>query len=284
MSTAVLPALFISHGAPLFAVEAGETGPALGRLGASLAQAAGAALRGVVILSPHWMARTPAVMTHPAPPTWHDFGGFPAELYQLRYPAPGSPELGQEVIGLLRAAGIEAQADAERPLDHGAWVPLMHLLPEANVSVVQVALPQRWGPAEVFALGQALSSLRGKGVLLIGSGSMTHNLGEFFGGAREPAPYVVAFSRWVESAVVRGDVQALLNYRQEAPHASRAHPSEDHFLPLFFALGAGGWGRERGVQAEYVSREVMYSMLAMDSFVLWPGAAAAQHAPAALAG
>ena len=265
-----LPALFISHGAPLFAVEPGQSGPALRRLGTSLEQAVGVPLRGVVIMSPHWMARTPAVMTNAAPPTWHDFGGFPAELYQLRYPAPGSPELGQEVIGLLRAAGIEAQADAERPLDHGAWVPLMHLLPKADVPVVQVALPQRAGPAEVMALGQALSSLRESGVLLIGSGSMTHNLSEFFGGEREPAPYVVEFSRWVESAVERGDVQALLDYRQRAPHASRAHPSEDHFLPLFFALGAGGWGSGSGARPEYVSREVMYGMLAMDSFALRP--------------
>lgn len=270
-----VPALFISHGAPLFALEPGETGPALTRLGAELSQVAGAPLRGVVVLSPHWMSRTPAVMTNPAPPTWHDFGGFPAALYQLRYPAPGSASLGEEVIGLLREAGIEAQPDAARPLDHGAWVPLMHLLPAADVPVVQVALPHRAGPAEVYALGQALSGLRESGVLLVGSGSMTHNLGEFFGGAREPAPYVVEFSRWVEDAVARSDVDALLDYRRQAPHAARAHPSEDHFLPLFFALGAGGWGRDAQVKPDYVSREVMYSMLAMDSFVLRPAAATA---------
>lgn len=275
MSATTVPALFISHGAPLFALEPGETGPALTRLGVELAHDHGAPLRGVVVLSPHWMSRTPAVMTNPAPTTWHDFGGFPAALYQLRYPAPGSASLGEEVIGLLHAAGIEAHPDAQRPLDHGAWVPLMHLLPAADVPVVQVALPQRAGPAEVYALGQALRSLRESGVLLVGSGSMTHNLGEFFGGAREPAPYVIEFSRWVESAVARGDVQALLNYRNEAPHAVRAHPSEDHFLPLFFALGAGGWGRDASVRPDYVSREVMYSMLAMDSFVLRPTGVAA---------
>jgi 4,5-DOPA dioxygenase extradiol len=275
MSARSVPALFISHGAPLFALEPGETGPALTRLGAELSQVAGAPLRGVVVLSPHWMSRTPAVMTNPAPPTWHDFGGFPAALYQLRYPAPGSASLGEEVIGLLHEAGIEAQPDAARPLDHGAWVPLMHLLPAADVPVVQVALPHRAGPGEVYALGQALSGLRESGVLLVGSGSMTHNLGEFFGGAHEPAPYVVEFSRWVESAVARSDVDALLDYRRQAPHAVRAHPSEDHFLPLFFALGAGGWGRDAQVKPDYVSREVMYSMLAMDSFVLRPAAATA---------
>lgn len=258
-----LPALFVSHGAPLFAVDAGETGPALTRWGQGLkAQFPG--LRGVVVMSPHWMARSPMVMAGAQPATWHDFGGFPPALYQLQYPAPGSPALAAEVASLLGAAGIPAQGDAARPFDHGAWVPLMHLFPQADVPVVQVALPATAGPAEVYAMGMALRSLRSQGVLVMGSGSMTHNLSEFFGGAREPAPYVVEFSRWIEDAVTRGDIKALLNYRSQAPHAERAHPTEDHFLPLFFALGAAG----DGVQANYLSREVMYSMLAMDAFAL----------------
>lgn len=258
-----LPALFVSHGAPLFAVDAGETGPALTRWGQGLkAQFPG--LRGVVVMSPHWMARSPMVMAGAQPATWHDFGGFPPALYQLQYPAPGSPALAAEVASLLGAAGIPARGDAARPFDHGAWVPLMHLFPQADVPVVQVALPATAGPAEVYAMGMALRSLRSQGVLVMGSGSMTHNLSEFFGGAREPAPYVVEFSRWIEDAVTRGDIKALLNYRSQAPHAERAHPTEDHFLPLFFALGAAG----DGVQANYLSREVMYSMLAMDAFAL----------------
>ncbi len=267
MTSSTLPALFISHGAPLFAVEPGETGPALTRFGATL-QAQG--LRGVVIMSPHWMARAPAVMTNPQPDTWHDFGGFPPALYQLQYPAPGSAALGEEVIGRLAQAGIEARADAQRPMDHGAWVPLMHLLPAADVPVVQVALPLGYGPAQVYAMGQALAGLREQGVLVVGSGSMTHNLAEFFGGAREPAPYVVEFSRWIESAIQHGSLKALLDYRTEAPHAQRAHPTDDHFLPLFFALGAGGFGQDgqAPVKADYLSREVMYSMLAMDSFAV----------------
>lgn len=264
MTTSRFPALFVSHGAPLFALEPGDTGPALTRWGAQLA--ASAPLRGIVVMSPHWMARGPAVMTSAAPQTWHDFGGFPQPLYELQYPAPGSPALAQEVLDLLAAAGMPAQADATRPLDHGAWVPLMHLFPQADVPVVQVALPLGWGPAQVLAMGQALSGLRERGVLVMGSGSMTHNLAEFFGGAREPASYVVAFSRWVESALARGDVAALLDYRAQAPHAARAHPSEDHFLPLFFALGAAG----EGARPEYLSREVMYGMLAMDALALQP--------------
>ena len=248
-----VPALFVSHGAPLFAVDAGTTGPALTQWGQGLkAQVPG--LRGVVVMSPHWMARSVQVMTGPQPATWHDFGGFP-------------PALAQEVLGLLQAAGVAAQGDAARPFDHGAWVPLMHLFPEADVPVVQVALPVGAGPAEVYALGAALRSLRSQGVLVLGSGSMTHNLAEFFGGERAPAPYVLEFSRWIEAALARGDMAALLNYRSQAPHAHRAHPTEDHFLPIFFALGAAG----DDLHANYLSREVMYSMLSMDAFALEPG-------------
>ena len=264
MTAASLPSLFVSHGAPLFAIDAGTSGPALTAWGATLP----ADLRGVVVMSPHWMTRAPAVMTNPQPKTWHDFGGFPAELYQLQYPAPGDAALGQQVIGLLADAGITAAADAARPLDHGAWVPLMHLLPSAKVPVVQFALPVGHGPREVYAMGAALQSLRSQSVLVVGSGSMTHNLGEFRGGTTAVAPYVSEFSRWVEARLLAGELETLLDYRSQAPHALRAHPSDDHFLPLFFALGAAGNSAGNQVQAEYLTREVMYGMLAMDSLTL----------------
>ena len=260
-----VPALFVSHGAPLFAMEAGSTGPALARWGQTLRKNF-ASLRGVVVMSPHWMAPTPRVMTSAQPATWHDFGGFPPALYALQYPAPGSPALAHEEIALLQSAGMAAQGDAERPFDHGAWVPLMHLFARADLPVVQVALPSQAGPAEVYAMGVALRSLRQSGVLVMGSGSMTHNLREFFGGEREPAPYVLEFSRWIEDTLLRGDLAALLDYRRRAPHAARAHPTDDHFLPLFFALGAAG----DDLRPDYLSREVMYGVLAMDAFALQP--------------
>lgn len=258
-----MPALFISHGSPMFALEAGETGPALTQWGQTL-RAQYPQLRGVVIMSPHWMAHGVQVMSNPAPATWHDFGGFPPALYQLQYPAKGDPALAQQVLGLLNQAGMNAVADTQRPLDHGAWVPLMHLLPEADVPVVQVALPMHATARDVYALGQALQSLRNEGVLLIGSGSMTHNLGEFFGGARQAADYVVEFTRWVEMQIHAGAIDTLLDWQTRAPHALRAHPTDEHFLPLYFALGAGG----QGAKAHYLSREVMYGMLAMDAVVL----------------
>lgn len=266
MSQSPLPTLFVSHGAPLFALEPGQTGPVL----AQWAQTHAPHPRGMVVMSPHWMARSPAVMTTPQPSTWHDFGGFPRPLYSLQYPAPGSPALAQRVLALLDAAGIPAQGDAQRPLDHGTWVPLMHLYPKADVPVVQVALPVGLGPNEVYAMGQALQDLRRTGILLVGSGAMTHNLGEFGSlNSDQAAPYVVEFSRWVESAVQRGDLAALLNYRALAPHAARAHPTEDHFLPLFFTLGAAGWGQAGSAPAlNYLSREILYGMLAMDALAL----------------
>lgn len=257
-----LPVLFVSHGSPMFALEAGETGPALTRWGQALRQRH-PGLRGVVILSPHWMAHGVEVMAHAQPPTWHDFGGFPPALYRLQYPAPGAPVLAQQVQARLAQAGIAATLNPERPLDHGAWVPLMHLLPQADVPVVQLALPVDADARAVYALGQALQDLRSQGMLLVGSGSMTHNLREFFGGERQAASYVVEFSRWVEQQVQTGAIDALLDWQQQAPHALRAHPTDEHFLPLYFALGAGA-----GSTPHYLSREVMYGMLAMDAFAL----------------
>jgi Uncharacterized conserved protein len=239
-SPTVVPALYVSHGAPLFAVDAGETGPALTRWGQGLrAQFPG--LRGcghhvAALDGPHHAGHD-----GPQPATWHDFGGFPPALYQLQYPAPGAPALAQEVLALLQAAGVAAQGDAGRPFDHGAWVPLMHLFPEADLPVVQVALPVGAGPAEVYALGAALRGLRSQGVLVMGSGSMTHNLAEFFGGAREPAPYVIAFSRWIESALERATEGAAELPQPGAPR--RARPS--HRRPFFAAVLCAGRCRRR---------------------------------------
>ena len=256
-----LPTLFVSHGAPTFALEPGLAGARLAALGRQLPRP-----QAVLVVSPHWMTRQPQATLSLRPETIHDFGGFDPALYTLQYPAAGAHLVARRALELLQAAGLPASPNADRGLDHGAWVPLMHLFPQADLPVVQVALPVGAGPAEVYALGAALRSLRDDGVLVVGSGSMTHNLSEFFGGAREPAPYVLEFSRWIEAALARGDMKALLNYRSQAPHAHRAHPTEDHFLPIFFALGAAG----DDLQARYLSREVMYSMLSMDAFALHP--------------
>lgn len=258
-----IPALFVSHGSPMFALEPGTTGPALQQWARSL-RGKFPSLRGVLVMSPHWMSPSIEVMSTPNPHTWHDFGGFSPALYRLQYPASGAPALAQRVGQLLKKAGMHVQLNDTRPFDHGAWVPLMHLLPKADVPVVQLSLPQQAQAADVYALGVALQSLRDEGVLLVGSGSMTHNLRDFMMGDGEQSAYVQEFSRWIEAQVVSGRIDALLNWQQSAPQALRAHPTDEHFLPLFFVLGAGG----DNAQVEYLSREVMNDVLAMDSFAL----------------
>lgn len=263
MSAQRTPVLFVSHGSPLFALEPGTTGPALRDWVDTHAPAR--ALRGIVLMSPHWMTRGIGVMTTPRPQTWHDFGGFPEALYQLQYPAAGDPALAQQVLKLLNEGGCPAGADPERPFDHGAWVPLRHMYPEANVPVVQVSLPAHVPPADIDAIGQALAPLREQGVLLMGSGGMTHNLRELRRVPGPTDPYVSAFTGWVEQTLKSGDLEAMLDYRARAPHAERAHPSDEHFLPIYFALGAAGWGRDAQVQPDYISHGVMFSTLSMDA-------------------
>ncbi len=249
----------------MFALEGGTTAPALAAWARKL-ELANVKPKAVLIMSPHWMTRAPVVMTHPQPPTWHDFGGFPPALYQLRYPAVGNVALANQVQGLLLAAGIDCASDAQRPYDHGAWVPLLHLFPKADIPVVQLSLPANDSPAQLIALGKALGSLREQGVLIIGSGSMTHNLSEFSHDRRANVlgnvaePYAIEFARWVENALSSGNTEALLNYRTLSPHAVRAHPTDEHFVPLYFALGAAN-----GDAPQYLSREVMSGSFAMDA-------------------
>jgi 4,5-DOPA dioxygenase extradiol len=223
----------------------------------------------VLVMSPHWMSAGVEVMSAARPATWHDFGGFPEPLYRLQYSSPGAPAVAQQVIEALQAAAIPAQADAARPYDHGAWMPLLHMLPQADLPVLQVSLPADFEPAQLYAMGQALAGLREQGVLIVASGSMTHNLREFFNGRQNwdapAASYVQEFSGWVEQALLAQDRERLFDYRAQAPHAARAHPSDEHFLPLYFALGAAGWGQPGVAAPEYFNREVMYGYLAMDS-------------------
>jgi 4,5-DOPA dioxygenase extradiol len=262
-----VPTLFVSHGSPMMALEPGETGPVWLAYGKAVSRQYD--LRGVVIMSPHWMTDGLSIMAHPSPPTWHDFGGFPEPLYAMQYPAPGSPALAQTVQQALAMQGLEAALDPDRPLDHGAWMPLRFLLPEARVPVIQLSLPADARPRDVYAIGAALQPLREQGVWLIGSGSMTHNLREFFGGrpAQDApvAPYVQSFTQWMSDVLERGDREAAWDYRERAPEAVRAHPTDEHLLPLYFSLGAAGWGETNGSQPHYLSREVMYRYLAMDS-------------------
>lgn len=232
-----LPSLFISHGSPMLALQPGASGPALTRLAQKLPRP-----RAILVVSAHWESHDLRVGSAVNPQTWHDFRGFPAELYQVQYPAPGAPKLTAEVAKRLAQAGLPAQLDAERPLDHGAWVPLTLMYPQANIPVIQVSLPSQQGPALQRRVGQALAGLRDNGVLLIGSGSITHNLGEldWQAGPEQVEPWAQAFRDWVVKKLTTQDNAAIDDYRRQAPYAVRNHPSDEHLLPLFFAAGAGG--------------------------------------------
>jgi 4,5-DOPA dioxygenase extradiol len=250
------PAIFVSHGAPTFALEPGLLGSRLTALGETRLANATA----IVVVSPHWQTCGVRVTGAARPATIHDFGGFPPPLYALTYPAPGAPALAAEAVSLLIDRGFAAMVDDERGLDHGAWVPLRYLRPEADVPVIQVSMPHNLDTAGALRLGQALAGLRERGVAVIGSGSLTHNLYEIRRDGGH-ADYAAAFAAWSRDAVLAGDVAALLGYRQRAPSAIRAHPTEEHYLPLLVAVGAAD-----GDTPQVIEGGITYGVLAMDSY------------------
>jgi 4,5-DOPA dioxygenase extradiol len=221
----------------MFALEPGEAGAALKALAHSLPQP-----KAVVVISPHWETDAPTVTTTATPKTIHDFGGFDARLYDIQYPAPGSPEVAQWVVNALQAAGLPAHTDASRGLDHGAWVPLLHMFPNAQVPVVQLSIQHHLGPAHAYRVGQALAPLAQQGVLIMGTGSITHNLRDWHmahAHCHGTPSYVNAFADWMHKHTVQRDIDSLINYRRLNPHAAQAHPRDEHLLPFFSALGAG---------------------------------------------
>jgi 4,5-DOPA dioxygenase extradiol len=232
-----LPAVFVSHGAPSLPLTDSPAAAFLRGLGVTLGRPAA-----ILCVSAHWDSERPALSLAERPETIYDFRGFPDALYRLTYPAPGAPELARRAAGLLAAAGEMLELDAGRGLDHGAWVPLLLMYPEADIPVVQLSVQSGRGAAPHLALGRALAPLRDEGVLILGSGGAVHNLRQFFGNPGATPDWALAFDDWLCRQVEAGAVEALVDYRAKAPHGRQAHPSEEHFLPLHVALGAGGEG------------------------------------------
>jgi 4,5-DOPA dioxygenase extradiol len=226
--------LFLSHGAPTLPISGLPARAFLADLGRQLARP-----KAVVVVSPHWMTRERAVKSPPRFTTWHDFHGFPDELYALEYDAPGDARTRDRVRELLAAAGVPAVPSDDLKLDHGVWVPLLLMYPKRDVPVVQIAATFDT-PRDYLALGRALRPLAADGVLLLGSGGFVHNLREVVFDGQEVPDWAQQFADWTDARLKDGDWDALCDYRQRAPQAARAHPTEDHFLPLFFAGGAGG--------------------------------------------
>ena len=253
-----LPSLFISHGAPTFAIEPGLAGAQLRALGLALGKP-----RAMLVVSPHWMTRGVEITAVVSPSTIHDFGGFPNALYSIEYPAPGSPELAVRVQQLLSLSGVMATLDMQRGLDHGAWVPLLYLYPDADVPVIQVSVPFHTDEAQAFELGLALAPLAAEGVLVVGSGSLTHNLYEFRQGDVQEAAYAREFTEWIRATVQAGNTEQLVHALQRAPHAARSHPTPEHFLPLLVAAGAAS----SVAVATVLDGGIRHGVLAMESYV-----------------
>lgn len=253
-----LPSVFISHGSPMHALQPGAAGEAWKALGGRLPRP-----RAILIASAHWETSLPMLTGNAKPETIHDFYNFPEPLYRLRYPAPGAPEVAQRAQQLLKNAGFGAAIDGCRGLDHGAWAPLLYAYPEHDVPVVQISVQPALGPRHHFAVGKALRPLVPENILVIGSGHMTHNLRDWARGAGKPQPYAREFAEWVKEKLEQGDLDSLLDYRTRSPHGARAHPTDEHFLPLFFALGAAP---QKG-KPERVYDAIDSGVLAMDAYV-----------------
>jgi 4,5-DOPA dioxygenase extradiol len=242
----------------MHALQAGPAGEAWKALAQRLPRP-----RAILISSAHWETNLPMLTGGDKPETIHDFYNFPEALYRLRYPAPGAPELAQRAQALLKDAGFTAGIDGCRGLDHGAWSPLLYMYPKHEIPVVQISVQPDLGPRHHVELGKAVRALADDGVLIIGSGHMTHNLRDWGRGTKEPQPYAREFQEWVKQKLEQKDIESLVEYRSRSPHGVRAHPTDEHFLPLFFAVGAASGTKK----PERVYDAIDSGVLAMDAYV-----------------
>lgn len=261
MSNKVFPTFFVSHGAPTLAIEPSDAHRFLRELGSKIVETFGKP-KAILAISAHWETSTPAISAAEKPETIYDFGGFAPELYEIKYPAPGAPRLAEKVGELLKANNLSLQISESRGLDHGAWVPLKLIFPDADVPTTQFSVLPLESPATHYKIGQALSELRGEGILIIGLGSLTHNL-RTISHATEPPAQMVEFDNWFYEKIMRGDVESLLNYEQLAPNAKYAHPTPEHLLPIFTAMGAGNFPMEK---AQRLHQSWTYGSLSMTSY------------------
>ncbi|MBE2259795.1 MAG: dioxygenase [Candidatus Accumulibacter sp.] len=264
MINTTFPALFVAHGAPTMVLDPGAAGAAQVRAAADLPRP-----RAIVVVSAHWQSAAPTVGVAPELDTMHDFHGFPPALYDVRYPARSDPAVAEQLRHLLRDDGFDVHVDRSRGLDHGAWTPLCLMYPAADIPLVPLSLLGDSGPEEHFRIGRALAPLLADGVLLLASGNITHNLADWRhspAASGQESLYAGEFAEWMAQRIAAGDRAALVDYRRQAPHAARAHPSEEHLLPLFVALAAAG----DGYRPHRLYAGIEAGVLAMDSYAFWP--------------
>ncbi|MDE8343061.1 MAG: class III extradiol ring-cleavage dioxygenase [Acidocella sp.] len=256
------PTMFLSHGSPMTALMDTPARHFLSGLAAFVPERP----KAILVVSAHWETSAPMLNAVVQNTTLHDFYGFPQPLYQLHYTPPGAPALAADIAKLLQSAGYMPELDTARGLDHGAWVPLLLAYPAADIPVLQLSVQTALGPQYHYRLGEALAGLRELGVLILGSGSFTHDLRRFRPGKTSldspETPDVTAFSDWMDEKLQAHDVAALVDYRKLAPHAADEHPTEEHLLPLYVALGAAGVS----AKTTRLHQSVEFGFLRMDSY------------------
>jgi 4,5-DOPA dioxygenase extradiol len=258
-----MPSIFVSHGAPNLVLYDTPARRFLAEYARNIERPTA-----ILSVSAHFETDRPAVVADPAPEMIYDFGGFEDELYTLTYPAPGDPALAERVAGLLAEAGLGPAVVQKRGYDHGTWVPMMLLFPDADIPVAQLSVQPGASAEHHYRLGEAIAPLREEGVLIVGSGSFTHNLYEAFQNLRRGAvdadrpEWVESFVDWMVGHLEAGDVDDLLDYRAKAPYAAENHPTDEHLMPLYVALGAAG----QDVKAQRVHESHQFGALELDAF------------------
>ena len=266
MTTPTLPTFYLSHGGGPWPWMKGPRYDAHRKLEAALQQLpqlVGATPKAVLMISAHWEEADFTVMSNPSPPMVYDYSGFPENTYQIRYAAPGAPKLAEQVHGLLQSAGIAARLDPARGFDHGAFVPMAVMYPDAGMPVMQLSLKRGLDPQDHLAAGRALASLRNEGVLVIGSGSSYHNLRMLGPESKEPS---AAFDNWLQRTLAGTHFEernlALASW-EAAPSARIAHPREEHLLPLMVVVGAA----ERDVATRFYHENTFFGSGSVSSFM-----------------
>jgi 4,5-DOPA dioxygenase extradiol len=259
-STEPMPVLFIGHGSPMNAIEDNPFAQSWAALGQRLPRP-----EAILCVSAHWLTEGTAVTAMETPRTIHDFYGFPEQLYQVSYPAPGAPELARQTARLTAELirGTQVRLDEEWGLDHGAWSVLRRMYPRADVPTCQLSLDVRLSPAERYQLAAQLRPLRDQGILIIGSGNVVHNLRDASPGA-VPYDWAVEFDRWVKTQLLAGDHRALIDYRERSPVARMAHPTADHYWPLLYAIAL----QDEGEPVSFFSEQIVYGSISMRGVVI----------------
>lgn len=248
---------FVSHGSPTLPFDNVEAREFLKNLGLQIPKP-----RAILMVSAHWETQVPSINAVAQNETIHDFYGFPQKLYELQYNALGDAKLAGEIAEMLGQNGLMSQIDTKRGLDHGAWVPLLLMYPDADIPVLQLSIQSHLGPGHHYELGRAIAKLREENILIIASGSFTHNLREINWQGGKEEDWSIEFSNWFHDALINGKTCDLLSYRRLAPFAQKNHPTDEHLLPIYVALGAAS----PNPKVERIHSSVVLGSLRMDAY------------------